>query len=195
MLCLCLAGLVTVTVTGVCCEQVVGVGKNYIDIMSVDMVDGTPVLDVKPYTPHDIVPHDRRIEMAALDGDTGLPLAPSPLRVPAWIYEADVPLRAVRFSEAALGALSLLQDSQRFLHCTGKEDAMRLVREVLRQDIRGLSLRGRGEDEGEAGGEQRGGGAVGEAAAAVALYECKLDAFTVKFRTLRESILVEAVLF
>jgi hypothetical protein len=150
--------------------------------MSVDMVDGTPVLDVKPYIPYDIVPHDKDklIEMAAVDECTGRPLQLSSLSVPAWIYEADVPLRLVEFSECAQLTLSLMQDSQKYHHCTGKEDAMRLIKEVLRQDIRSTH-QGRGRD--------------CDVAQEGVIYECKLDAFMVKFRTLQEYISVEEISF
>jgi hypothetical protein len=166
------------------------VGKNYIDIMSVDMVDGTPVLDVKPYIPYDIVnlPDNERIEMAVVDEETGLPLPPPLLRVPRWIFEADVPLRPVQFSEAALNTLSLLQDSKKFQHCKDKEDAMRLVREVLRQDIRGSSSRGKDDGAGDGVKDV-------DSRAPISLYECKLDSFVVKFRTLETCISVEEVSF
>ena len=148
--------------------------------MSVDMVDGTPVLDVKPYIPYDIVPHDKVIEMAAVDECTGLPLQVASLSVPSWIYEADVPLRRVDFSSCAQQTLALMQDSRKYRHCTGKEDAMRLIREVLRQDIRSTH-QGRGGD--------------WQAAEEEVLYECKLDAFMVKFKTLEKYISVEEVSF
>ena len=160
------------------------VGKDYIEIMSVDMVDGTPVLDVKPYVPYDIVPHDKVIEMAVVDECTGLPLRPASLKVPSWVHEADVPLRQVQFSEAAQRALSRMQEGQHFRHCTGSSDATSLIREVLRQDIRS-SHQGRGAE----GGSDR---AKKEEEV---LYECKLDAFVVKFRTFPKHIIVEEISF
>lgn len=164
---------------GLSVVEVVNVGKDHIDIMSVDMVDGTPVLDVKPYIPYDIVPHDELIEMAAVDEDTGMPLPLSTLRVPAWIYEADVPLRPVQFSEKADVAFTQLHENKKFQHCRDKADAMRLVREVLRQDIRSSKHRDRDERAAKEDG--------------TVVYECKLDVFTVRFRTLETCISVEEV--
>lgn len=180
--------------------QVVSVGSNYIDIACVDMVDGTPVLDVKPYIPYDIVPHDRerRIEMAALALDeVGRPLQATQLRVPVWIYEADVPLRPVQFSEGARQALSLLQDRGGFRLCAGRADAARLVTEVLRQDIRSCHQGRGGGGEDAAGRTDSAGGSSSNSSnsgsGGQGLYECKLDSFLVKFRTLETCISVEEI--
>ena len=49
--------------------EVAEVGANYIDVLGCDMMHGTPVLDVKPYIPYDVVPSDCELAMArAADG-------------------------------------------------------------------------------------------------------------------------------
>jgi hypothetical protein len=86
---------------------------------------------VKPYSPHDIVHSDLHLEMAAVD-ENGQPLQPTPLKVPAWIYEADIPMREVRFSGAAMTALECLGDGKEFKFCKDTTQALQLIRQVIK---------------------------------------------------------------
>jgi tRNA (Thr-GGU) A37 N-methylase len=37
---------------GVTAVQIVAVGHDYLEVQGLDAIDGTPILDVKPYYPH-----------------------------------------------------------------------------------------------------------------------------------------------
>jgi tRNA-Thr(GGU) m(6)t(6)A37 methyltransferase TsaA len=108
--------------------EVLAVGDDYIDIKSVDFVDGTPVLDVKPYIPYDVVPMESvSVVSGQVQGQGGLegiqsylPMAcaadgtalqNTTLRVPDWIREADVPMRSVEFTAEASNSLHSIFDA------------------------------------------------------------------------------------
>lgn len=94
---------------------------------------------MKPYSPHDIVHSDLHLEMAAVDED-GQPLLPTPLKVPAWIYEADIPLREVRFSVSAMATLKSLGEGKEFRFCRDTAQALQLIRQVRTIDLLSNSL-------------------------------------------------------
>jgi hypothetical protein len=55
----------------------------------------------------------------------------SPLRVPSWIYEADIPLRPVRFSDHAHQMLKDFEINQLFKHCNDSQQATQLIQQVI----------------------------------------------------------------
>mmetsp|Transcript_6229 Transcript_6229/g.8697 ORF Transcript_6229/g.8697 Transcript_6229/m.8697 type:complete len:209 (-) Transcript_6229:1766-2392(-) len=152
--------------------EVVTVGKDYIDISCVDMVDGTPVLDVKPYIPYDVIPSDYLVP--------SFPDVPRRrLVVPDWVVEADATAlceRGVSFSEEALQSLNDLATKSKenrksviLRHSESVHHLQQLVAQVLRQDIRGVA-QGRGggtEDERDRSG----------------VYTCRLDGVEFEFKT------------
>lgn len=155
--------------------EIVSVDKDFIHIRGVDLVDGTTVLDVKPYIPYDIVPSSLPLPMALTA--EGQPLLRRELGVPSWIHESDIPLRPVRFAEGCAEQLHrVYQPGQGSRRCADAEHAMELITQVLRQDIRGA--------------HQGRGGADGPAEDA---YMCNLDGLTVQFSTRGEEIVVGSV--
>lgn len=148
--------------------QVEGVTDECLLLSCMDMVDGTPVLDVKPYIPYDLVPSTLPLPMMLSAASL------RPLAVPAWINDADIPLRRVAFTGTALeGLRSVLGKPLLGKSAIDFEGAMGLINEVLAQDIRGI---------------HQGRGAVDEA-----LYECRLDRMRIRFSTSDECILVQDV--
>eukprot|EP01036_Dinobryon_divergens_P025278 gene25278-33808_t len=146
--------------------EVISVGKDFIDIACVDMVDGTPILDVKPYIPYDVIPSDYVVP--------AFPNVPRrSLRVPEWVVEADATAlaeREVTFSEAALYVMHSYIDTE---HNSAKQiesvqEMQQLVSQVLRQDIRGIA-QGRGK---------------GNAEAQSSTYMCRLNGLEFEFQTL-----------
>lgn len=113
--------------------EVVGIGKDYIEIAGIDMVDGTPIIDVKPYIPYDAIPSDISLPMAT-DAD-GNSLLQRKLSVPEWIYEADVEMRSVSFTAAALAALDDIALCGRLKHCGNTDEAKELITQVGRNRI------------------------------------------------------------
>ena len=169
--------------------EVVAVGSDYIEVSGIDLCDGTPVLDVKPYIPYDVVLLDG-------DGDTAvnLPMGvhskgssyhpkqlPRRLHVPSWIVESDIQLNPVSFGEHALEALDEIILERQLSHCTTSDDAVELITQVLRQDIRGVH-QGRG----TLSTEQEGGTTNPE-------YMCRLDNMDVRFVTTTSEILVTSI--
>ena len=143
--------------------EVLHVGENYIDLKSIDFVDGTPVLDIKPYIPYDVVrmPEDNDtanltlVKNHASHGEGYLPMAHSAdgsalqnttLRVPDWIREADVPMRTVEFTSDAQASLhkmyavvkTVKTTAKMLRFCKDAAHAVELITQVLRQDVRGV---------------------------------------------------------
>jgi hypothetical protein len=77
-----------------------------LEILGLDMMHGTPVLDVKPYIPYDCIPSDLPLEMAPSDRFS------TKLRVPTWIYKADIDLKPVVFSDGAAKAMQAIFDER-----------------------------------------------------------------------------------
>lgn len=95
---------------------------------------------VKPYIPYDIVPSNLPLPMmygegegtsteghaATANNSNGVRY----LSVPSWIYEADVPLRKVIFSEQSVSALKGMEEEKLLHHCASAENAQILIEEV-----------------------------------------------------------------
>lgn len=149
--------------------QVLGVTDNSIEISCIDFVDGTPVLDVKPYIPYDIIPSTLQLPMMALAHKHI-----GSLRVPSWIHESDIALREVKLTGRALESLGVICTEGHLKHCAQVDDAVLLIRQVLAQDIRGIH-QGRGSTNIEVA------------------FECRLDCLRIEFTTNDDVVLVQAV--
>lgn len=129
--------------------EVVEVGSDFIRVSGIDMVDGTPVLDIKPYIPYD------SIQLESREGNESVPLpmsvAASPLlclqsggsiyeerklRVPSWIIDSDIPLHPVAFDICALEALSDLILDRVLSHCSTTTEAIDLITQALIVNMR-----------------------------------------------------------
>eukprot|EP01038_Epipyxis_sp_PR26KG_P008640 gene8640-11680_t len=121
--------------------EIAAVGKDFIEILCVDMVDGTPVLDVKPYIPYDVIPSKYFLPMAC--SAKGEPLNKRLLQVPSWVVEADIEMKPVIFSNDILNKLEEFSSDGHLRHCINCNEIMELITQVLRQDIRGVH-QGRG---------------------------------------------------
>lgn len=148
--------------------EIESVGSDYIQVRGVDLLHGTPVLDVKPYIPYDIVPSSLPLPMATDASGAPLQLGLKTLQVPAWIHETDVALRPVRFSllsEQALSELSRYGNGAVCAFSGSAERARELIEQVLRQDVRGVHQgRGGAEPDSE-------------------IFMCRLDGLRVSFVT------------
>lgn len=152
--------------------QVVGVTSDTVELSCLDLMHGTPVLDVKPYLPYDIIPtptmtstfvstllkyeREQNPIYTANPTTTDAPViggcltttafTPAPLVVPDWINDVE-PLKPVLFCIEANTNLVALANSRkakdRFQYCKDVEHAKNFIIQVLSQDIRGLN-QGRG---------------------------------------------------
>jgi tRNA-Thr(GGU) m(6)t(6)A37 methyltransferase TsaA len=111
------------------------VGADFLELTGIDMVDGTPVLDVKPYIPYDAVPSDLPLPMAV--DSKGRPLLSTKLAVPAWIVDADVDMTPVSFAPAALSSLRGIALDRELEHCDSAEEAAELITQVRSDEIVG----------------------------------------------------------
>lgn len=190
--------------------EIAEIGPNYIDILCCDMVDGTPVLDIKPYIPYDIIPSDLKLPM--LTASNGLPLNQKKLVVPGWIVEADIPMVPVRILPAAQEQMRLIHEGGGLRMCT-LEGLEELAQQVLRQDVRGvhqgrgttnpntnnnMNLEGSGDGDDKPGGSEsdkdkkQGRKAVEESNG----YLCRLDTVEFRFLTLKDGIeIIDARLY
>lgn len=131
--------------------KILGVTNDSVEISCIDMMDGTPVLDVKPYLPWDVIPTplynstrnivQPTIEDAAATSEQShgerLP------RVPEWIRDT-APQKPVYFTtEAITGLNELGEQEQSFKYCSDVAHAKAFLTQVLCQDIRG-AYQGRG---------------------------------------------------
>lgn len=166
--------------------QVLGVGDDYVDISSVDFVHGTPVLDIKPVVPYDLVPSkfDLTNLLMAKDQD-GRALQQRELEVPSWIIDSDIPMRQVIFTPEAEESLRSVVSKKGMRFCDSFEHGRDLIVQVLRQDVRGVhqgrsdkatkSARNGNGDEAGAGGET---------------YMCRLDSLEIQFGTTADQVIV-----
>lgn len=138
-------------------------------LSAVDLVDGTPLLDIKPYLPFDAVPTQQ-------------------LRVPSWIQNnTDYVPRPVRFSKAAAegvrraireeGLIWFPGDAERGGgggdgDAAAADSFIRMAKEVLSLDIRAVHL-GRGQSNGRP-------------------YQLRLDRLDCSFVTLEDAIVVQS---
>ena len=102
--------------------------KTFLNVSGLDLVDGTPVLDIKPYVPHyDSVPEDQ-------------------LRLPSWVSEGLATRRPVNIEAEALHALeNILTENPSALQFYGgdgqsidaiMEQVTNCIAEVLSIDVR-----------------------------------------------------------
>ena len=112
------------------------IGSDFICLSGIDMVDGTPVLDIKPYIPYD------SIHLESEDGlcDSPLPMSVAAsssafqerrLKVPSWIIDSDIPLHPVNFDDCALEVLDDLILDRLLAHCSSSGQAIDLITQVL----------------------------------------------------------------
>ena len=168
--------------------EIESVGPDYIEVRGIDLCDGTPVLDIKPYIPYDVVPCSIALPMAVDASGNPLQSNLRQLFVPAWIYEADITMRDVRFTpfaEKSLNSLFLDRRTGAFAHSGSAEKARELVEQVLRQDVRGIHQgRGAGYDAG-AGDGYGDGDTSGKTSTS---YMCRLDGLEISFTTTEKTI-------
>jgi tRNA-Thr(GGU) m(6)t(6)A37 methyltransferase TsaA len=157
--------------------EIVEVGQDYIDIACLDFVHGTPVIDVKPYIPFDSIPIPASMSLNMAIAQDGTSLFSKALAVPAWVNEADITMREVRFDGAALCSLTTIANDGRLRMCRSVQHAVDLITQVLRQDIRGAKGRN-----GEA-----------QAKEASEVYECRLDTLTLTFTTAADHINIATI--
>jgi len=156
--------------------EIVSVGSDWIEVRGLDLVDKTPVLDVKPYIPYDLVPSHIALPMATNASGAPLLRGARELSVPSWIYESDILLRDVVFSPEASAQLSAAAE-QSCVFCDSAVQARELIEQVLRQDVRGVH-QGRGNDgDGESGKE----------------FNLRLDGLQIRFLTTKEAINVTSI--
>lgn len=150
---------------------------------------------VKPYIPYDIVPSQYVLPMATTSDGQQLPLRS--LQVPEWVVEADIPMKPVFFSPVAhQNMTSLFQFSKRRRspHISRTcEEAMELIKQVLRQDIRSQH-RGRGNISltNTVAYMQQSNEVPAETEAQDS-YSCTLDGMQLTFQHLEDGIWIESV--
>jgi hypothetical protein len=152
-------------------------GAVLLELSGVDLVDGTPVLDVKPWLPLDSPVQLRSPPEADKGGAVW--------RVPAWCAPDDAPpLAAVSWADAALQAAE--QNAKRLRHYASAAEWRAAVAEVISFDPRAV-YQGRVGSAGVCGG---GGGGDDDGAAGGACegegYELRFDALELTFRVLPE---------
>lgn len=137
-----------------------------IHVSGVDMTDGTPILDVKPYIPYDVVPDHR---------------------VPPWVVAEDVPSWELRVDPQAEAALREIAAERASPFYATYEALVALLRDVLLQDPRSVH-QGRGKamvvDVGKGAVD------VGQGEEEVEPYTCNIDDIAVQFLALPDAIRV-----
>ena len=124
------------------CEIVSVDTKNHrIILKGIDMCNGTPILDIKPYIPYDIIDSDYTLQMAkSASGDS---LQTKKLQVPNWIVDADIPMLSVTFNRSTIKSIEKIANRKELQFCESCKEYIELATQVLRQDIRGVH-QGRG---------------------------------------------------
>jgi hypothetical protein len=96
-------------------------------LLGLDLVDGTPVLDVKPYVPCDSVPLDSKTH---LSGSYAQCLQTKTLGVPSWIVDEDIRKRPVEFTDEARTAVEDILRDEYMRFCENAEEAFNLISQV-----------------------------------------------------------------
>jgi tRNA-Thr(GGU) m(6)t(6)A37 methyltransferase TsaA len=125
--------------------EIIDVGPDYISVCGIDMVDGTPVLDIKPYIPYDSIqlqssggcqsqssPLPMAVAASKLSStlSDGSAYKDRQLKVPSWIIDSDIPLHPVNFDDCAVEALDNLVLDKVMHHCNSAAHAMDLITQV-----------------------------------------------------------------
>ncbi len=132
-----------------------------IHVSGVDLTDGTPILDLKPYIPYDLV----------LDH-----------QVPIWVMADDVPAWQLRIAPEAEAALCKLAMERNSPFYSTYEELVALLRDVLLQDVRSIH-KGRGTTIKAAGGTKPGNEAPEP-------FTCNIDDIAVEFVALEDAIYI-----
>ncbi|GLD92790.1 hypothetical protein PINS_up001369 [Pythium insidiosum] len=113
---------------GLTVVKIEAVYGKYIEISGHDLVNGTPVLDVKPYVPMDMVPNHV---------------------CPHWVTDpSDALPRPVEFSESAQAALHEMSERGQFRFYTSLDDIVAAIKQMLVLDIRSVHQgRGRADEQ------------------------------------------------
>lgn len=114
---------------GLSCVQLESVVGDTLELSGVDLVDGTPILDIKPYIPA----YDR-------------PSAAS-ITVPEWVLGAGKPLCSVSFAAQALQDVGKIDTSKLRLH-RSPDELLGTIRDVLAADPRPVYRQLRARDSG-----------------------------------------------
>lgn len=150
---------------------------------------------VKPYIPYDVVPSDYVLPMAYSANGAMLPVRK--LQVPNWVVDTDVPLLPVYFPTTSLATLDLAVQRKKLKFCKSAQEAMELITQVLRQDIRGVQQgRGKTATVSTAGGESVVAEEVEqpvEEKSSDSIYHCRLDAMNISFLTTAEGIEIQSI--
>jgi tRNA-Thr(GGU) m(6)t(6)A37 methyltransferase TsaA len=127
--------------------EVVEVGNDFIGISGIDFVDGTPVLDIKPYIPYDSIqlqteengthsiPLPMSVEASSCMQSDGSIYEARKLVVPTWIVDSDVPMHPVSFDECALKTIEDLVLDRMLNHCSTTGQAIDLITQVYAEVI------------------------------------------------------------
>ena len=149
--------------------QIDRITEKTIEISQLDMVHGTPVIDIKPYIPYDIIPSSIPLPMLTYAKNKY-----QSLKVPSWIFDSDIVLRVVTFTDSSMHELEEICSRKELMFYDNPEEIVQLIEQVLAQDIRGLH-QGRGSSD-----ENK-------------IYECRLDNLRLEFITEERSITVQSI--
>jgi tRNA-Thr(GGU) m(6)t(6)A37 methyltransferase TsaA len=139
------------------------VHQHSVELSGIDFVDGTPILDIKPFIPYDNVD-------------------PTALQVPEWVLPESTPPMLVNLTESAETGLKLAVESG--LEFYDKvHDAKLALKQVLAQDIR--SLHQKNMIEGSTQGKTKDG--------APRIYELYFDRMHVHYTALDGKVSIEEI--
>ena len=117
--------------------------------------------------------------------DDGTTLLETKLKVPNWIYEADITMKRVTFTNESLACLHDIYHDDGFKLCYNINEAKELIVQVLRQDIRGVH-QGRGiENKTKTNNNNNNNNDDDDD---VSTYMCRLDTFEIEFINKQNSI-------
>ena len=156
--------------------KIISVQDGYIEISGMDMIKGTPILDVKPYIPYDIIPSSIKLPMIESKSNQS-----TELKVPAWIFEQDIPLRKIIFDPHAFKSLENVVKNKYLTQDYSVDDFVNLITQILVQDIRSVH-QGRGVNNSSSGNDKHQENNSSE------LYELNIDKVTLKFSTFQEYV-------
>ncbi len=142
---------------------------------------------MKPYIPYDVIPSDYVLPMARNQNGDMLPIRK--LHVPDWVVDTDIPLLPIHIPQLELDVLTHAIHRKKLKFCKELNEAVELITQVLRQDIRGVQ-QGRGQTISSADNQSKD---RTEDSTADSLFQCRLDAMNISFVTTSEGIHIKKI--
>ena len=123
---------------GLSLAKVEKVEGDTLHVCGIDLLDGTPIIDIKPYIPSYDSPQVEKSDCSSEDIST-----PASIISPDWITLGGQSVLTVSFTEAAMSQIRLFSPEAtdldyRLSYLKSPEEALKAIEDILREDPRSI---------------------------------------------------------